>query len=134
MDMQNEATSPEDQAIVEVIHTQLQHFRTAQPPCRGVQLPDGILLRHTLSRSLFFYLRTGVENGKIHTRIYATDSPYDRQKADIGVVTTPMFEPQADHVHLEKLEQVLKDWVTFVRDEPEGEGDFQPFYFDNTGR
>ena len=46
-----------------------------------------IILRHTRSRSLYFYLRTQVEDGKIKTQVFATDSPYDRQKTSIGSVT-----------------------------------------------
>ena len=55
----------EDRIVVEVISNQLEHFQKINPPCRGLELPDGILLRHTQSASLYFYLRTGVDNGKI---------------------------------------------------------------------
>src|SRR4029077_19162213 len=93
-----------------------QHFRNIDPPCRGMELPDGVLLRHTRSRSLYFYLKTSIENGKIKTQIHASDSPYDRQKARIGTVMTAMFEARADAVHLEKLENVIREWVEFVQE------------------
>jgi hypothetical protein len=117
----------DDELVVEVIGNQLEHFRNIDPPCRGMELPDGILLRHTQSASLYFYLRTGVDNGKIKTHVFASDSPYDRQKASIGSVITPMFEPRADYNHLEKLEKLIRDWVGFVQEEPDSGRDFQTF-------
>jgi hypothetical protein len=117
----------EDEIVVEVISNQLEHFRNIEPPCRGLELPDGILLRHTQSASLYFYLRTGVDNGKIKTQVFASDSPYDRQRCAIGTVVTPMFEARADHNHLEKLEKLIREWVNFVRDEPDPRSDFQSF-------
>ena len=86
-----------------------------------------ILLRSTRSASLYFYLRTGVEEGKIKTQVFASDSPYDRQKAGIGAVVTPMFEPGADYGHLEKLEGLIRDWVDFVQEGPDPARDFQSF-------
>jgi hypothetical protein len=117
----------EDEIAVEVISRQLEHFKNINPPCRGLELPDGILLRHTQSASLYFYLRTGVENGKIKTQVFSTDSPYDRQKATIGTVVTPMFEARADFVHLEKLEKLIRDWVEFVHEQPDVGPDFRSF-------
>ena len=116
-----------DRLVVEVIGSQLAHFRNIDPPCRGLELPDGILLRSTRSASLYFYLRTGVEEGKITTQVFASDSPYDRQKAGIGAVVTPMFEPGADYGHLEKLEGLIRDWVDFVQEGPDPTRDFQSF-------
>jgi hypothetical protein len=113
--------------LVKVIGTQLAHFKNISPPCRGLELPDGILLRNTRSASLYFYLRTGVDNGKIKTHVFASDSPYDRQKTGIGSVVTPMFEPGADHNHLMRLEQLIRDWVDFVEEEPDPTRDFQSF-------
>jgi hypothetical protein len=121
------ATTGDDRIVVEVIGSQLQHFKNIDPPCRGLELPDGILLRHTQSRALFFYLRTTVDNGKIKTQVFASDSPYDRQKAGIGSVVTPMFEAQADFQHLEKLEKLIRQWVGFVQEAPDGATDFQSF-------
>src|SRR5258706_16349566 len=75
---------------------QIEHFQHADARCRGLRLPEGVLLRYTMSTALYFYLRTGIQDGKITTQIYASDSPYDREKAIIGEVMTAMFEPQAD--------------------------------------
>jgi hypothetical protein len=116
-----------DQLVVEAIGSQLEHFKKINPPCRGLELPDGILLRSTRSESLYFYLRTGVDNGKIKTHVFASDSPYDRQKTGIGSVVTPMFEPGADHNHLMQLETLIRDWVEFVQEEPDLTRDFQSF-------
>jgi hypothetical protein len=123
----NGSASGDDKIVVEVINNQLQHFRNIDPPCRGMELPDGILLRHTRSRSLYFYLKTVVEDGKIKTQIHASDSPYDRQKARIGSVVTPMFEPRADVSHMQKLEQLIREWVGFVDEDPDSANDFQSF-------
>jgi hypothetical protein len=111
--------SNDDQVVVEVINHQLEHFRQIEPPCRGMELPDGIILRHALSPSLYFYLRTQVEDGKIKTQVFASDSPYDRQKASIGSVMTAMFDPRSDQAHLEKLETLIRQWVEFVQDAPD---------------
>jgi hypothetical protein len=125
--MSNNGTSQDEYQVVEAIGQQLEHFRNITPPCRGMQLPDGIVLRHTLSRSLYFYLRTRVEEGKIKTQVFASDSPYDRQKAGIGSVTTPMFEHRSDHVHLQKLEILIRRWVEFVQEDLDTGADFQSF-------
>ena len=123
----NAKMAAEEQIVVEVISNQLEHFRNIEPPCRGMELPDGIILRHSLSRSLYFYLRTRVEDGKIKTQVYASDSPYDRQKASIGSVITAMFENRSDQAHLEKLENLIRDWVEFAKDEPDPGRDFHSF-------
>jgi hypothetical protein len=125
--MSDNGTSQDERQVVEAIGQQLEHFRHTTPPCRGMQLPDGILLRHTLSRSLYFYLRTRVEEGKTKTHVFASDSPYDRQKAGIGSVITPMFEHRSDHVHLEKLEILIRRWVEFVQEDLDTGADFQSF-------
>jgi hypothetical protein len=124
----NGKAEPEAQVVVEVINHQLEHFRNIQPPCRGLELPDGIVLRHTSSRSLYFYLRTRVEDGKIKTEVFATDSPYDRQKTSIGSVITAMFEHRSDHAHLEKLETLVRRWVEFVQEDVDSEQEFQSFH------
>jgi hypothetical protein len=54
-----------------------------------------------------------------------TDSPYERQKASIGSVVTPMFEHGADYNHLEKLEKLIREWVEFVQEQPDPQSDFQ---------
>jgi hypothetical protein len=111
----------------EVTRTQLAYFQKADPRCRALQLPEGIMLRYTLAQALYFYLRTGVSEGRIRTRVSASDSPYDRKKTDIGEVATPMFEPHADHKHLEKLERLLHSWVDFVKEGPDSETPFTSF-------
>jgi hypothetical protein len=116
-----------DNQVVEAIGHQLEHFRHMEPPCRGMELPDGIILRHTHSRSLYFYLRTRVEEGKIKTQVFASDSPYDRQKASIGSVVTPMFENRSDHIHLEKLEGLVRRWVDFAQENVDSTQDFSSF-------
>src|SRR5262245_14363289 len=123
----NGTTNGEDRLVVEVIGSQLQHFQSINPPCRGLELPEGVRLRHTQSRALYFYLRTGVDNGKIKTQIFASDSPYDRQKAGIGTVVTPMFEARSDVEHLAKLEKLIREWVEFVQEKPEVADDFHAF-------
>jgi hypothetical protein len=127
MSENNKVNGSDDRLVVEVIGSQLQHFQQIDPPCRGLQLPDGVLLRHTQSQSLYFYLRTTVADGKIKTLVFSSDSPYDRQKASIGSVLTPMFETGADYVHLEKLERLIREWVDFVQEQPESNGEFQSF-------
>ena len=116
-----------DRLVVEAIGSQFAYFTNIDPPCRGLELPDGILLRNTRSAPLYFYLRTGVEEGKITTQVFASDSPYDRRKAGIGAVVTPKFEPGADYDHLEKLEGLIRGWVDFVQEGPDPTRDFQSF-------
>jgi hypothetical protein len=119
---------PSDDTILhETTRIQVQHFQDADPRCRAMQLPEGVLLRYTLSRSLYFYLRSGVRDGNITTRVFASDSPYDRQKMDIGEVRTPMFSPQADQTHLQKLEQLLRAWIEFVKEDADPETSFKSF-------
>jgi hypothetical protein len=123
----NNKPSDEDLLLSEATRKQLAYFRVADPRCRALQLPEGIMLRYTMSEALYFYLQTGVSEGKIRTRVYATDSPYDRKKTNIGEVTTPMFEPAADQQQLAKLEDLLRAWVSFVREDAEGDPPFTSF-------
>ncbi len=88
------------------------------------------MLRYVPFQSLYFYLRSSVRDGRIVTRVFATDSPYDRQKTGIGEVTTAMFESRADFVHFNKLEQLLHSWVDFVAEKPEAADGFQSFQMD----
>jgi hypothetical protein len=127
---ENGKSGQNDEIVAEVINTQLDHFRKITPPCRGLELPDGVLLRHTQSHSLYFYLRSSVENGKLKTMVFATDSPYDRQKANIGAVVTPMFESGCEAKHLEKLEILIRGWVEFVVVQPDQDRDFSSFKVD----
>ena len=129
----NGRTGENGELVGEVITAQLAHFRNTDPPCRGVQLPDGVLLRYTQAASLYFYLKTHVENGAIRTQVFASDSPYDRQKAPIGIVSTPMFDALADHKHLEKVEERVRDWVKFVEPIDGSQPDFQSFHLNDRG-
>jgi hypothetical protein len=119
--------SGEDDRAYEITRNHLVHFTSSDPRCRGLELPEGLLLRYTLSRALYFYLRTGIRDGKIFTRVYASDSPYDRQKTTIGDVLTPIFEPRADVTHLVKVQKLLHAWVDFVKESPDDEVAFRNF-------
>jgi hypothetical protein len=118
---------PEDQIVIEATRHQIEHFRAADPRCRVMQLPEGVLLRYTLSEALYFYLRTGASDGKIITRVFASDSPYDPKKNGIGEVSTPMFEEDAEARHLKKLEMMLRNWVNFVKEDPDTTEPFAAF-------
>jgi hypothetical protein len=94
MDTDDKSSGVDDRAC-EITRNHLVHFTTSDPRCRGLELPEGLLLlRYTLSKALYFYLRTGIRDGKIFTRVFASDSPYDRQKTTIGDVMKPIFEPR----------------------------------------
>ena len=120
-------SSEEDQVVADMNRTQLERFTGTDPRCRGLELPEGLMLRYNLSSSLFFYLKTGVKDGKIVTRIFASDSPYERQKTLVGEVTTGMFVPQADASQLDRVERMLYAWVDFVKDETDASRDFTTF-------
>src|SRR5215216_4336110 len=110
----NPGLPPEDDAIARhATHTQVEHFRTLQPRCRVMQLPEGLMIRYTLADALYFYLRTGTADGRIVTAIYATDSPYDPKKSSIGEVRTPRFEAHAEANHLRRIEAMLTTCVDF---------------------
>jgi hypothetical protein len=113
-------------------HRQLELLRHADPRCRVLELPEGVLLRYALSQSLFFYLRSRVEDGKLNTRVWASDSPYDRQKAQVGEVATPMFKPEAEANHLRKVLTLLRDWVKFVADDAGQDNEFVAFQLHDT--
>src|ERR1700746_3331358 len=95
--------SPDD-PLVRTMQTQIRHFRSAN--CRAVELTEGVMLRYTPLPSLYFYLRSGVKDGKIQTNIYASDTPYERHKTAIGQVRTAMFDSQADYEHLKNIESM----------------------------
>jgi hypothetical protein len=116
-----------ERVAVDINRTQLQRLTEADPRCRGIELPEGLMLRYTLARSLYFYLRTGVKDGKITTKVYASDSPYDRQRAHVGDVRTPPFSTGADAKHLDKVRRLLYSWVDFVKDDTDLTDDFRSF-------
>lgn len=117
----------EGNPVTEFTSTQLQRFREADPRCRALRLPEGIMLRYTPFEALYFYLRTGARDGKIVTRVFASNSPYDRLKTGIGEVATPMFDPRADSDHFKKLEGLLRTWIDFVNQDPGGDEGFRSF-------
>ena len=125
----DEAQLPELEAeVVErTAQTHLRRFQEADASCRGLQLPDGLLLRFNLADALFFYLRSGVADGKIFTRVFASDSPYDREKSFIGQVSTPMFEEMADSRHFQEVEKLVREWVEFVTTAPDPARPFTTF-------
>jgi hypothetical protein len=126
--MQEEAIlSEEDRVVASMNRTQIERFTTADPRCRALELPEGLMLRYNLSQSLYFYLKTGVKDGKIVTNVFASDSPYDRQKTLVGEITTPMFAAQADASHLDRVEEMLYAWVNFVKNEVDSGRDFSTF-------
>jgi hypothetical protein len=125
--------SDDDRALVAINRHQLDHFTGGDPRCRGMELPEGLMLRYALSHSLYFYLKTGVKEGKITTRIFASDTPYDRQKCAVGEVSTPMFEARADARHLGKVERLLYAWVDFVKEAVDAGPDFTTFEMGDRG-
>jgi hypothetical protein len=132
--MRHNGQAPDDEKIIaETNHYQLEYFSRTEPPCRGLELPEGILLRYNMSIALYFYLRSSVVDGKIATQVFASDSPYDRQKAWIGEVRTPIFEADADRNHLQRLERLLRSWVDFVKDASDLDQDFTSFPINDRG-
>jgi len=122
-----------DQVVVNLTRTQLERFTGADPRCRGLELPEGLMLRYNLAHSMYFYLRTAVKDGKITTRIFASDSPYERQKTMVGEVLTPMFEPLADARHLDRVEGLLYAWVRFIQEDADATRDFTTFEMKDRG-
>lgn len=125
-------SAPDEPKIVEEFqHRQLEQLRHADPRCRVLELPEGVLLRYALAQSLYFYLRSRVEDGKLNTRVWASDSPYDRQKAHVGDIATPMFKPEAEANHMRRVLALLRDWVRFVADDAEQGSEFVAFQLHN---
>jgi hypothetical protein len=82
---EGEPIAPDAEELDRTTQIHLRHFERTDSRCRGLQLPDGLMLRFNQSTTLFFYLRrTEVKDGKIVTRVFVSDSPYDREKAFIG--------------------------------------------------
>jgi hypothetical protein len=124
----NNDPAPPDEIFVEFQGRTLQLMDGADSRCRAMQLPEGLLLRYILAKTLYFYLRTRSKDANLSTQIYATDSPYDPCKTEISEVLTPMFDEGADEIHLKKVQQVLRSWVHFVREQTDGdEEDFVAF-------
>jgi hypothetical protein len=123
--------SAEQQIADQINRSHLRELERSDRRCRAMQLPEGVMLRYTLSGSLYFYLLTSVTEGSISTRVFASDTPYERQKTVIGQARTPMFDPDADRNHLEKLKKMLHSWVDFVRSDVEADRDFFSFQVDD---
>jgi hypothetical protein len=121
------ATSGNDGATAAVIRGQLRHFSDDDARCRALQLPEGIMLRYTMSSSMYFYLLTAVSDGKITTRVFASNSPYEPRKASIGQVSTPMFETQADVSHLAKVKRLVHSWIQFTDGGADAGPEFRSF-------
>lgn len=127
----------DDTILLEVNQSQLNYFTSADERCRGLQLPEGILLRYNLARSLYFYLRTSVEDGKVITRVYSSDTPFDHRKCVIGEVSTPLFDRtglrfdlEVDRKQVDKLRGLLLTWVNFVCEDLEATSGFSGFALD----
>jgi hypothetical protein len=120
----------DDQLVSKIGNNQLQHFTGADRRCQGVELPQGVMLRYNAAESMFFFLETTVDKGKIKTNVYASDSPYDKKKSFIGEVNTAMFEEDADMVHLTKVEKSVRDWVQFVSVSTDEDQPFSSFSMD----
>jgi hypothetical protein len=127
---QTSPNNPDIEVVERTAQKHLRYFEETDSRCRGLQLPDGLMLRFNLSGTLYFYLKTGVTDGKIISRVFASDSPYDREKAFIGELVTPMFAEQADYHHLRKVEKLVRAWVEFVTTTPDPEQSFSTFEVD----
>jgi hypothetical protein len=118
----------EDKLITRVNHTQAEHFTQPDSNCRVVRMPDGIMLRYTLHPSLFFFLGSENLDGFVITRIFASDTAYERQKIKLGEVSTPMFDQsESDPNHLQQVESLLRSWIEFIAQDPSPDQDFTHF-------
>jgi len=124
---ESENRANEDSIVFEFTQNQLLHFRNADPRCRALQLPEGIMLRYRCNDEC--QGSSGVMT--LTTRVFDSDSPYDRHWTGIGEVSTPMFEPKADFRHFEKLKRLLHSWIKFVAVKPDSDVDFQSFTMDD---
>ena len=112
----------EEEMANSATQNQLAHFAD-KDKCQGIQLPKGVMLRYNLSTALYFYLETGILDGAIRTKVYASDSPYDKgNRVLVSDVGTPMFsesDQDPGEEHSGKVEAVVNDWVRFVDDDVE---------------
>jgi hypothetical protein len=133
----SQSQNQHDQIVLESCRNQLEYFTAADPRCRGLQLPEGVMLRYNLERSLYFYFRTRCDDGKINTQVYSTDCPFEMQKSQIGNISTPLFsqetygfDPTADRNHVGKLEKLVHDWISFIKEVPDEAEGFSSFALD----
>ena len=89
--MASAVAGPNDQVLERTVRIQLRRFEESDARCRGVQLPDALLLRFDRAEALFFRLRSGVTDGRLVSRVFASDSPYHPEQAFIGEVLTPLL-------------------------------------------
>ncbi|QGJ69782.1 Hypothetical protein PBC10988_14690 [Planctomycetales bacterium 10988] len=122
----------EEEVIDRYSKGQLAHFSEAsKEKVQGIQLPKGVMLRYNLAESLYFYLETAVDGGGIVTKVYASNSPYEKDnRVMVGEMRTPIFDEKTGEdsnvVHSRKVEQAVNDWISFVDDQAEVDED-QPF-------
>jgi hypothetical protein len=122
----------EDRVITRVNNTQAEHFTGSDSNCRVLRMPDGVMLRYTLHRSLFFFLGSENVDGFVITRIFASDTAYERQKIKLGEVSTPMFDQkESEPNHLLQVEALLRAWIDFIAEDPSADQDFKPFELKN---
>jgi hypothetical protein len=122
----------EDRLISRVHRTQADHFEHSDANCRAVRMPDGVLLRYTLHPSLFFFLGSENIDGFVITRVYASDTAYERQKIKLGEISTPMFDQsESDPNHLQQVESLLRSWMEFVTEDAAAGAGYDVFAFKN---
>jgi len=113
-------TETEEEVIERVSKKNLAQFTQDHDKCQGIQLPKGVMLRYNLAESLFFYLETMVDGGKIRTSVFASSTPYAKEnRVLVGEIATPIFDPgnmeqDSNALHSGKVEQAVTDWVAFV--------------------
>jgi hypothetical protein len=123
---QGQGATPEEKAASQASREQLTHLTSIEPQCHGVEVAEGILLRYLGEEPLYFFLKTSIVLGEIVTRIYSSDTPFEREQEFIRELRSPAGNPGADQAHLAKIEQVLHDYVIFVGDADEGSDPFTP--------
>lgn len=116
----------EEEMVNRVTQNQLAQFADKRDKCAGIQLPKGVMLRYNLAESLYFYLESGVDGGKIRTCVYASSSPYEKtNRVMVGEIATPIFDEETAEdcnvVHSRKVESAVNDWIDFVSDDVEAD-------------
>ena len=69
--MDEQQKSLEDEKVIDFVRTQIERFTGVDPHCRALELPEGLMLRYRMAGSLYFYLRTGVKDGKRNIKHYS---------------------------------------------------------------
>ena len=118
----------EEEVIDKASKNQLAAFTEDREKCAGIQLPKGVMLRYNLAESLYFYLETGVDGGKLKTSVFASNSPYEKaNRVMVSEIATPIFDEQTNEdcnvVHSRKVEGAVNDWIAFVDDNAEADED-----------